>query len=140
RLGYSLNGYSLLRLRYNLRKDYISSLDAYCTGSQGFDYCSNGTTSSVGYTLSIDRRNDFQVPTRGWTVLLRQDFAGLGGSVKYIRSEIEGHWYYGFKKDMILHVYGSGGTINAWDGDAIRVNDRFYKGGDTMRGFEYAGI
>ncbi len=139
RFGYALNGVARLNLRYNLRSDKI----AYATASScdGLLYnCGTGVTSSVGYTLAIDERNDYINPTRGWYALFRQDFAGLGGDVKYVRSEGEAHWYYGFRKNMVLHLTGSFGSILPWHGDAIRVNDRFYKGGDTMRGFEYAGI
>lgn len=139
RLGYNLNGFSVLRLRYNLRSDDVtySSSDA-CNGL--LYSCGNGLTSSVGYSLSFDLRNDYVQPTRGWMFTLRQDFAGLGGDVKYVSSELEGHWYHGFRKDMILHVFGTAGAIIPWQGDAIRINDRFFKGGDTMRGFEYAGM
>ncbi len=139
RLGYNLNGYSLMRLRYNLSRNSITT-----TGSSTCDgllyNCGAGITSSVGYSLSFDLRNDYVQPTRGWTVTLRQDFAGLGGDVKYVDSELEGHWYHGFKKDMVLHIYGNAGAKVPWNGDSIRINDRFFKGGDTMRGFEYAGI
>jgi outer membrane protein insertion porin family len=139
RLGYNLNGFSVLRLRYNLRSDDVTytSSDA-CNGL--LYSCGNGVTSSVGYSLSFDLRNDYVQPTRGWMFTLRQDFAGLGGDVKYVSSELEGHWYHGFRKDMILHVFGTAGAIIPWQGDAIRINDRFFKGGDTMRGFEYAGM
>lgn len=139
RLGYNLNGYTVLRLRYNLRKDDIT----YTTSSacNGLLYnCGAGITSSVGYTLGFDLRNDFIAPTRGWTAYLRQDLAGVGGDVKYVDTELEAHWYHGFRKDMVLSLSGDAGTKAPWGGDSIRVNDRFYKGGDTMRGFQYAGI
>lgn len=139
RLGYSLNGYSVLRLRYNLRNDELSS--AFSSSCDNLLYsCGNGVTSSVGYTLSFDRRNDYMMPTRGWQTIIRQDFAGLGGDISYIRSELEGHFYHGFRKDMVLHVQGIAGTISPWNGDSIRINDRFFKGGTTFRGFENAGI
>jgi len=139
RLGYSLNGFSSLRLRYNYRSDDITYTSS--DSCNGLLYsCGNGVTSSVGYSLAFDLRNDYIQPTRGWMFTLRQDFAGLGGDVKYVSSELEGHWYHGFRKDMILHISGTAGSIIPWRGDAIRINDRFFKGGDTMRGFEYAGM
>lgn len=141
RFGYALNSYSVIRMRYNARYDKIIYPGAVCDGSDYASYyCGSGTTSSVGYTLSYDLRNDFQQPTRGWQAVLRQDIAGLGGDVKYVRTEGEFNWYHGFKKDMILHVSVTAGNITAWNGDRIRINDRFYKGGETMRGFEYAGM
>jgi outer membrane protein insertion porin family len=139
RFGYNLNGFSVLRLRYNLRRDKITYTDS--TACNGLLYnCGAGITSSVGYTLSFDLRNDFVQPTRGWMATFRQDFAGVGGDVKYVRTEAEGAWYHGFAKDMVLKVSGEAGTMTPWQGDAIRVSDRYYKGGDTMRGFQYAGI
>ena len=143
RLGYNVNGFSILRLRYNLRADKISdgTINGGVTNCDGITYsCGTGTTSSVGYTLSMDKRNDFIKPTRGWLVVFRQDFAGLGGNVSYVRSEGEAHWYHGFARDMILQVNGSVGNIVATKGDSVRINDRFFKGGDTLRGFQYAGI
>lgn len=139
RLGYNLNGYSVLRLRYNLRRDKITYTDS--TACNGLLYnCGAGVTSSVGYTLRFDLRNDYITPTRGWEATFQQDVAGIGGDVKYVRTELEGAWFHGFRKDMILSVTGSAGTMTPWQGDAIRVSDRYYKGGDTMRGFQYAGI
>ena len=139
RLGYNLNGYSVLRLRYNLRRDKITYTDS--TACDGLLYnCGAGLTSGVGYTLSFDLRNDYVNPTRGWTATFRQDIAGIGGDVKYVKTEAEGAWFHGFKKDMVLQISGTAGTITPWGGDSVRVNDRYYKGGDTMRGFQYAGI
>jgi outer membrane protein insertion porin family len=34
----------------------------------------------------------------------------------------------------------STGYISGWGGDPIRINDRFFKGGNSFRGFETAGI
>jgi outer membrane protein insertion porin family len=139
RLGYNINGYSLLRLRYNLRSDKVTQ-DNFGSCDSLLYNCGTGTTSSVGYTLSLDKRNDFVQPTRGWLAILRQDVAGLGGNVSYVRSEGELRWYYGFRRDMILSISNTIGNIVATNSDGVRVNDRFYKGGDSMRGFQYAGI
>ncbi|MGA9658412.1 MAG: outer membrane protein assembly factor BamA, partial [Asticcacaulis sp.] len=139
RLGYSLNGFSMLRLRYNYRSDDVTYGSS--SSCDGLLYnCGQGITSSVGYSLSFDLRNDYLQPTRGWSAVLRQDFAGLGGNVKYVWTEGEAHWYHGFRKDMVLHISATAGSKVPWQGDAIRVNDRFFKGGDSMRGFEYAGM
>ncbi|MET0295270.1 MAG: BamA/TamA family outer membrane protein, partial [Phenylobacterium sp.] len=67
-------------------------------------------------------------------------FAGLGGDVKYVKSELEGAWYHGFNKDFKLSLTGSAGYIFGFSGDKVRINDRFYKGGATFRGFETAGV
>ncbi len=90
--------------------------------------------------MRLDRRNDPQRPTRGFYVELSQDLAGIGGDVNYLRTETSGGWYYGFNKDFIFSATGSAGYTAGWRGDSVRINDRFYKGGNTFRGFETAGI
>ncbi|HLZ82267.1 MAG TPA: BamA/TamA family outer membrane protein, partial [Caulobacteraceae bacterium] len=47
---------------------------------------------------------------------------------------------HGFNKDFIFSFIGSAGYIDGWNGDTIRITDRFYEGGDTFRGFQIAGI
>lgn len=97
-------------------------------------------TSVFGYAFNWDRRNDPIDPTRGFDFSLRQDFAGLGGDVKYIRTEAEGGVYYGLFPDVVASFSLSAGYIAAWGDEDVRINDRFFKGGASFRGFDVAGI
>ena len=133
-------------LRYSLRNDEIELADFYCDPTNPSrsrvicDQRGSFITSLVGYGIRYDRRNDFLNPTRGFYLDFIQDLAGLGGDVNYIRTEGEGGWYHGFSRDFILSLTGSAGYVEGWAGDDVRINDRFYKGGNTFRGFETAGI
>jgi len=97
-------------------------------------------TSVFGYAFNWDRRNDPIDPTRGFDFSLRQDFAGLGGDVKYVRTEAEGGMYYGLFPDVVASFSLSAGYIAAWGDEDVRINDRFFKGGASFRGFDVAGI
>jgi outer membrane protein insertion porin family len=97
-------------------------------------------TSLVGYSFRWDRRNDPIQPTRGFAVDLQQDLAGVGGDVKYLKTEGDVSWYYGFTPSFIFSATGSAGYIFGYGNDEIRINDRFYKGGNSFRGFQTAGI
>jgi outer membrane protein insertion porin family len=97
-------------------------------------------TSVVGATINMDRRNDPVRATRGYDLQISQDIAGLGGEVNYIRTEIEGGLYYGLWGGFRATFRGSAGFIDGWSGDDIRINDRFFKGGSSFRGFDVAGI
>lgn len=97
-------------------------------------------TSVFGYAFNWDRRNDPVDPTRGFDFSLRQDFAGLGGDVKYVRTEAEGGLYYGLFPDVVASFSLSAGYIAAWGDEDVRINDRFFKGGASFRGFDVAGI
>jgi outer membrane protein insertion porin family len=147
RAGFPLSLDSRGQLRYVLRQDNIKIDSFYCDPSQGL-LLSNALcgqvgkriTSLVGYGARLDRRNDYLNPTRGFYVDFNQDIAGLGGDVNYVRSDLEAAWFYGFTKDFIFSATGSAGYVVGWGGDAVRINDRYYKGGISFRGFETAGI
>ena len=146
RLNFPLSINSRGSVNYTLRNDDVQIDPSLCDPTAellSFSVCSQRgsfITSLVGYGARIDRRNDPILPTRGFTMGFTQDFAGVGGDVKYIRTEGDAAWYHGFSKSFILSVTGSAGFVNGWGGDHVRINDRFYKGGLTFRGFETAGI
>lgn len=146
RLGFPLTLNSRMGLRYTLRSDKVEIDPTFCDPTAplvSVTLCSQRgsyLTSLVGYTWRLDRRNDPINPTRGFYADISQDLAGVGGDVNYLRTEVSGAWYYGFNKDFILSVTGSGGVVEGWNGDSVRVNDRFYKGGNSFRGFQTAGI
>jgi outer membrane protein insertion porin family len=146
RLGFPLTTNASAGLRYTLRNDEVVVSDSYCIPGQELvspTLCAQrgaNVTSLFGYTVRLDRRNDPLRPTRGFFVELNQDLAGIGGDVNYLRTETTGGWYYGFNRDFVLSATGAAGFIDGWHGDVVRINDRFYKGGNTFRGFEVAGI
>lgn len=144
RLGFRISENASIFTRYNLRVDDVivdrASCDFGLISRTVCEQAGSRFTSLVGYTLIWDRRNDPVRPTRGFDMTARQDFAGVGGDVNYVRSEVEGNWYYGFRPRWILQLSGSAGYIQGWGGDQIRINDRFFKGGYSFRGFEIAGL
>lgn len=97
-------------------------------------------TSVFGYSFNWDRRNDPIEPTRGFEMQLSQDFAGLGGDVHYLRTEFEGALYRGIFPGVTASARLSAGYIFGWDDDEVRINDRFFKGGSSFRGFDLAGL
>lgn len=144
RLGFRISDNASVFTRYNLRSDdVIVDADSCAFGLVSRTVCDqrgSRLTSLVGYTLIWDRRNDPVRPTGGFTITARQDFAGLGGDVNYVRSEVEGSWYWGIRPRYILQLSGSAGYIQGWGSDTVRINDRFFKGGYSFRGFEIAGL
>jgi outer membrane protein insertion porin family len=137
---------AVLSTRYTIRTDDVIVAESLC--APGAELVSivlceqrgSYLTSLVGYTLGLDRRNDPQNPTRGFFANFSQDVAGFGGTVHYVRSEARFGVYHGLNKDFIFSFTGSAGYVDGWNGDTIRITDRFYKGGDDFRGFQIAGI
>ncbi|MEO8618559.1 MAG: outer membrane protein assembly factor BamA [Sphingomicrobium sp.] len=100
-------------------------------------------TSLVGYSLIYDSRNGLRA-TRGQRVVFSQDFAGLGGDVKYARTRVDATKYIRLPKSFLLSLHAEGGYIHPLQSspgegrDAIRLTDRFF--GGQMRGFDIRGI
>ncbi len=141
RVGFPLTQNASMTMRYQLKTDDVMIGDEYCaTSSIICRQRGSYITSLFGYGLRMDQRNDPINPTRGFYADFTQDLAGFGGDVNYLKTEMGGGWFYGFNKDFILSAVGTAGYIEGWGGDSIRINERFYKGGNTFRGFEIAGV
>jgi outer membrane protein insertion porin family len=96
-------------------------------------------TSLVGYTLSYNSLDNNKSPTSGILTEFRQDFAGVGGDVKFIRNSADLYGYYEVISDVVSLVHLQGGAISGWDGD-LRMLDHFQMGANLVRGFAPAGI
>jgi len=98
------------------------------------------TASSIGYTYVYDSREGGLNPDAGWLFEFGQDFAGLGGDAKYIRTtaKIIGQRL-AFNNDVILRATLEGGILS-WNEGTNRTVDRFAIGPRILRGFEPGGI
>ena len=97
-------------------------------------------SSILGYTFAWDRRNDPITPTRGFDLRMSQDFAGLGGDVRYLRTDVTANAYRGLSKNVIASARLAGGYVTGWGSEPIQINDRFFKGNFDFRGYDNAGI
>jgi outer membrane protein insertion porin family len=98
------------------------------------------TTSSIGYSLVNDTLDNRLRPSSGQRLILSQDFAGLGGSVKYLRTRINYDRYWRLPANFILNIGGEAGNIIGWGGEEVRLVDRFYLGEPRFRGFGIRGV
>jgi outer membrane protein insertion porin family len=168
RVGVPINEFLYLQGRYSLSKDDITlnrgtfftdpdgaagplpaTCDPLLAGRFLCDAIGNRLTSSIGYTLLYDDRDNRIRPTRGQSFGISQDFAGLGGSVKYIKTRLNADKYWRlFGTNFILGLSLEGGYIHPLENrgseadgiDDIRLTDRFYLGEPQMRGFDIRGI
>lgn len=104
------------------------------------DAIGNRTTSLIGYTLNFDQRNNRLRPTAGHFVSFGQDFAGLGGSVKYLKSRINAGKYFPLFGEFVLGVTGEAGYIFGYGNNDVRLTDRFFLGEPQFRGFDIRGV
>lgn len=95
--------------------------------------------SELGHALTYDRRNSRIDPTTGYYLRLGTDLAGLGGSVAYLRNKAEATYYYPITDSVTFSVGGSGGYIFGL-GEDTRLLNRFFIGGNEIRGFQVDGV
>ncbi|WP_429911249.1 outer membrane protein assembly factor BamA [Glycocaulis sp.] len=139
RTGFPLTASVEAGLNFTLRNDEVRTF--YGVSGAIARAAGSRMTSLVGYSVSWNRVNDFQRPTNGFRLSLNQEVAGFGGDVRYVRTEGRGAIYRNvFRSDVVLSLTGETGMILGWGGDDVRINDRFFKGGNSFRGFETAGI
>jgi outer membrane protein insertion porin family len=101
---------------------------------------SDSTTSAISGSLTYDKRNHPKTPTSGYYLQLATDFAGIGGDVEYVRVNAEGRAYYPISEKINLVARVIGGHIEGWGDDSVRVTDLFFRGGETIRGFDKGGF
>ena len=138
RMGYPLSQELRQKLNYTFKADDISNVPA---GTSLFIINQQGatTTSSFGQELDYDTRDSKLDPTKGFFTHLNTDVAGAGGSRKWVRVRLGGTQYYPIADKWVVAGTAEAGEIWGLDGPTL-INERFYIGGDTLRGFEYAGI
>lgn len=97
-------------------------------------------SSSIGYEYTYDTRRGGLDPTSGVLFRFSQDYAGIGGDQKYIRSiaKVVGEKKL-FNEEVTIRASLEGGAL-AWKSGNNRVADRFILSPNMMRGFEPGGI
>ncbi len=139
RLGYPLGEFLRQRVNYTLDKSEITNVPS--TASRFIrEQAGDTVTSSVGQELSYDRRDSKLEPTEGYILRYNTDFAGVGGDSRFLRNKLLGTWYTSPLKDVVLSLEGEVGYIFGIGGKDVRISERFYLGGESLRGFEFAGV
>jgi len=142
RLGFPVSENLWAQTSYTLSRDEIFNVD-----DEGADRASRAireaegvaNTSSLGGALTYDLRNHPKNPTKGLYFQLSSDFAGVGGDVNYVRVQGEARGYYPITDKITIVGRATAGHIEGWGGDDVRLLDLFFRGGETIRGFDKAG-
>jgi outer membrane protein insertion porin family len=152
-MGFPLTEYWTFGSRYTLSQDKVSldqstfytngACDPLKAGRYLCDEIGTRLTSLVGVSTLYDNTDGIH-PTRGQRMSFSEDFAGLGGDVRYLRTRADATKYKGFGGGWIFSVHAEGGFIKALQSspgpgrDAVRLTDRFF--GPDLRGFDIRGI
>lgn len=140
RMGYPLSEKWRQNLHYTFEQNKITDVDA---NASRFIRAQEGEriTSAVGQRLTYDDRDSTLFPTEGLYSWLDLEGAGLGGDAKYLSGKLGSTYYYPvYKKSVIANVLGEVGAIQGISDSDVEINERFYLGGNNLRGFQSSGI
>src|ERR1700682_2187239 len=97
-------------------------------------------TSALGYSLNYNTLDNNKNPTDGLIIDFKQDFAGVGGDVSYIKSAIDAKYYTPLVSDIVGAIYVQSGILNKLGNNELRMLDHFQMGPNLVRGFAPNGI
>ena len=139
RTGYAITDHLSQSWKYLIKqdtvKDLVSGVSTYVLQQQG-----SSATSSVQQGLMYDRRDSRVDPTEGYFARLVDEVAGLGGDQFFLRNTIGGGYYYPVADQIVLSSSASISAITDYNGRPTRITERYFLGGDSLRGFANYGI
>ncbi|WP_423862954.1 outer membrane protein assembly factor BamA [Bradyrhizobium sp.] len=96
--------------------------------------------SSVGDTVTYSTLDNSKSPTSGLNSQLKQDLAGLGGDVKFLRTTEDVRYYHPVNDDVVSLVRAQGGYVTGWGGQQVPLLNSFFGGPSMVRGFAPNGF
>ncbi len=127
------------QVRYTLKQEEITDV-----GEDASKYIKEEkgkyTNSSVGTTFVYDKRDSAMLTRNGYFLSLGTDVAGVGGDEKYMKFDSKAYWYKTFADYYTFKLFANAGMIEAYGDESVRLANRYFLGGYTMRGFEAGGI
>ncbi|MBC9881279.1 outer membrane protein assembly factor BamA [Bradyrhizobium sp. INPA01-394B] len=97
-------------------------------------------TSALGYSLTYNTLDNNKNPTDGLLIDFKQDIAGVGGDVSYLKTVADAKYYQSLVSDLVGLVHLQGGILNKVGNSDLRMLDHFQMGPNLVRGFAPNGI
>jgi outer membrane protein insertion porin family len=98
------------------------------------------TTTQIATTLTYDTRDDRFFPTEGYILSGTVAYAGPPGSESFIKTIVRGGYHYSIYPGYVLSLLGEAGMVHGIGGNNVRLNERFFLGGDSLRAFRVGGV
>ncbi len=142
RMGYEFNDHLRQALTYSLvdRSVYNVATTASLIIQ---NEAGESLLSQVGQTLTLDYRDSRVEPHSGFVIRGGTDFAGVGGDAHFVRTKLDGTYLIpldALTGDADWGIAISGGSGYLFNlGHEEQIVDRFFLGGDNLRGFESGG-
>jgi outer membrane protein insertion porin family len=141
RSGFNLDEYSTISLKYGLEWQKITGVDTEVASPAVIESQGTYWKSQIGASYIWDNLDSPVLPTNGFRGEIDSTIAGLGGNTFYASLEAHG-WYFIpiYEEKVVLKVEGNAGMMAPLPGHTVPLQDRFFMGGDTFRGFAKSGV
>jgi outer membrane protein insertion porin family len=96
--------------------------------------------SMIGYSVVNNTLDNNKAPTSGVLAEFKQDLAGVGGDVNFLRSTVDTRFYREIVPDVTGVLRLQGGYLAGWGSKDLRMLDHFKMGPNLVRGFASAGF
>ncbi len=141
RAGYPITEHLNQNWRYTLKQQDIRNVpndaSVFVKDAEGTDL-----VSEISHSLLYDRRDSRINPSSGYFGKITTDLAGaagLIGDVRYLRNRLDAGVYYPVTEKYVASLTGGVGYVFGIGQDE-RLLDRFFIGGEEVRGFATDGI
>lgn len=136
RVGHPITDYTRLFMTYELEDTNIEAANDPTINPA----VENGLASSVRMAVVRDKRDNTFEPSKGHYLSLSTEYTGLGGDMKWVKSEADMRFYYKVWGDLVLRSRLYGAQLFRYQRE-IPVNEKFTLGGSrNMRGYNIDGI
>ncbi len=141
RTGFELDEYSSLNFKYYIAHRSVSGINGATASPFALSAKPESWKSAVSASYTYDDLDNPLKPTSGFRGQIIEELAGLGGDAYFAKTEIRAFYFIPLLDDqVVVKLEGNAGHIQALGGNQVESQDRFFKGGDTFRGFSNGGI
>jgi outer membrane protein insertion porin family len=139
RAGWAYTEHTRQQVRYTLRQTDIYNVQPWASfvvqANRGLS-----TVSEIAETVSWDTRDTRFNTTKGFLLRNSVALATLPGTEQYFRTTADAVYYQTIIEDFVASIGGSAGLVVPYNNSSLRLNNLFFIGGDTLRGFRVGGI
>jgi outer membrane protein insertion porin family len=139
RFGYPLSERWRQNWKYRIENNEITDVQAdasrFIRDQEG-----RRVTSAIGQRVEYDSRDSQMFPTEGLLGWLDTEVAGLGGDAQYVSAKTGASYYYPLADRWVVNAMGEVGAIEGYGDADVEINERYFIGGSSLRGFAKAGI
>jgi outer membrane protein insertion porin family len=141
RTGFRLDEFSSVNFKYLLAYRKTKGVDPLISAPAIISQEGKDWKSAVSATYTYDDLDNPLKPTSGLRAQIETEIAGLGGTTQYGSIEARA-WYFVplLDEKVVVKFEANAGHQESFGNDDIPLQDRFFKGSDSFRGFTKSGI